>query len=75
MACKFIGELLTCDQVCEKYDDALGKNTYTPCINTYKVFLTRDGDTPVRLRFEAAEDPLISDGWFLSLHDWVWVEE
>jgi hypothetical protein len=75
-ACSFEGDVLSCSSPnCPKADANTGTVTYYTCIGSYRVFITKDGDTPVRLRYELIEDPNEIRAGMLTLRPWVWVEE
>jgi hypothetical protein len=74
--CSLEGDVLSCSSdSCEKADVTTGTITLFTCIGQYRAFITKDGDVPVRLRYELIED----DNWIragmLTLGPWVWVEE
>jgi hypothetical protein len=72
---QFDGDVLSMtSKNCTKVD-ASGTEviTYT-CTGTYYVFLTKDGDTPIRLRFEVIEDPNDMRKGILT-QPLVWVEK
>jgi hypothetical protein len=74
--CSFEGDVLSCSsETCVKTDVNAGTVTFYTCIGKYRVYLTKDGDIPVRLRFELIEDPNEIRAGGLTLSPWVWVEE
>lgn len=74
--CSLDGDVLSCSSdFCAKTDATTGTVTFYTCIGKYKVFITKDGDTPVRLRYELIEDANDIRAGMLTLRPWVWVEE
>ena len=74
--CHFDGDLLTCiSDNCTKADANTGTVTKYTCTCTYRVFLTKDGDTPIHLRYEVVEDPVEFRMGMLTLKLWFWMDE
>ena len=72
--CQFEGDLMVAtSKNCTKQDGAR-IITYT-CTGTYRVFLAKDGDTPVYLRYELVEDPNMTRSNIMTMQLWMWVEE
>ena len=75
-ACSFEGDVLSCSSPnCAKADANTGTVTIFTCIGKYRVFITKDGDIPVRLRYELIEDENDIRAGMLTSRPWVWVEE
>ena len=74
--CSFEGDVLSCSSDnCAKADVNTGIVTIFTCFGKYRVFITKDGDIPVRLRYELIEDENDMRAGMLTLGPWVWVEE
>lgn len=74
--CSLDGDVLSCSSDnCTKGDANTGTVTIFTCIGKYRVFITKDGDIPVRLRYELIEDENDIRAGMLTLRPWVWVEE
>ena len=74
--CSLDGDVLSCSSdFCAKTDVSTGTVTFYTCIGKYNVFITKDGDIPVRLRYELIEDANDVRAGMLTLRPWVWVEE
>jgi hypothetical protein len=74
--CSFEGDVLSCSSdYCSKVDADTGKVITFTCIGKYRVFITKDGDIPVRLRYELIEDLNTTRAGMLTQWTWVWVEE
>jgi hypothetical protein len=74
--CSLEGDVLSCSSDnCVKTDANTGTVTLFTCIGKYRVFITKDGDIPVRLRYELIEDKNEVRAGMLTLGPWVWVEE
>jgi hypothetical protein len=69
------GILIIDSNECAIADASAGTVSFESCTATYKVYLSKDGDIPVCLRFEVIEDP---DGMRQSTVTgplWCWYEE
>jgi hypothetical protein len=74
--CSLDGDVVSCSSdYCAKADAYTGTVTFYTCIGKYRVFITKDGDIPVRLRFELIEDENQNRAGILTIRPWVWVEE
>ena len=74
--CNVEAGVLSCSSDnCAKADAKTGTVTLFTCIGEYRVFITMDGEFPVRLRYELIEDQNDIRAGMLTLGPWVWVEE
>jgi hypothetical protein len=66
---------LTESKECQIVDAATGTVVVERCTGIYKVYLSKDGDTPVCLRFEVIEDPDGMRSAFITPYLWCWAKE
>ena len=68
--------LIITDKSCVKNDESTGgKIVYYSCSGTYRVYLSKDGNTPIRLRFELIDDPSLNRVIILTENPFLWVEQ
>lgn len=71
--CHFEGDNWVCvSPTCYKWEDNIHVK-YT-CTSCYKLFITRNGDLPVKLRFEVVEDPYGDRRNDFEFNEWSWQE-
>jgi hypothetical protein len=74
--CSLEEGILSCSSdYCARTDANTGTVTEFTCVGKYRVFVTKDGDIAVRLRYELIEDENDMRADMLTLWTWVWVEQ